>query len=48
MKRPKKIKPKTWRLHLQVTEMNKKIIKDRMKNSLYIPTELDKILLNSK
>lgn len=45
MKRPKHIKPKTWRIHLQVQEMNKEIIKKRKKSSLYIPNWLDEVLL---
>ena len=48
MKRPKRIKPKTWRLHLAIVEMNKEIAKKKMKNSLYIPNEFDKMILRQK
>ena len=47
MKRPKRIKPKQWKLHLQVAEMNREIIKRRMKNSMYVVDELDSALFNS-
>lgn len=47
MRRPKNVKPKRWKLHLEVEEMNKKIIRDKMKDPLYIVDDLDKALLNS-
>lgn len=46
MKRPKRVKPKQWKLHLRVAEMNKKIIKERAKNSMYIMDDLDSALFN--
>ena len=46
-KRPKSIKPKHWKLLLEVNEMNHRIIKDRMKNSLYVPGPFDEMLLDS-
>lgn len=48
MKRPKAIKPKSWQLHLKIAEMNKKIVKEKMKNPLYILDEIDKIILKQK
>lgn len=44
MKRPKSVKPKNWKLHLEVCEMNRDIIKRRMKDSMYIPDALDEML----
>lgn len=47
MKRPKSVKPKRWKLILQVQEMNKRIINGRKKNSLYVSDWLDDALLNA-
>ena len=47
MKRPKGVKPKSWRQHLAVNELNRKIIKEKMKNPLYIPDEIDKLLMDA-
>ena len=34
------------KIHAEVCEMNRRIIKDRMKDSLYIPSSLDLVLYN--
>lgn len=47
MKRPKSVKPKRWKLILQVQEMNKRIVNDRKKNSMYVSDWLDDALLNA-
>ena len=47
MKRPKSVKPKRWKLILQVQEMNKRIINGRKKNSMYVSNWLDDALLNA-
>lgn len=47
MKKPKKMTSKTWKLHLQIQEMNRDIIKERRKNSMYVNDELDEWLLNA-
>ncbi|MBP5457620.1 MAG: hypothetical protein J6Y37_14105 [Paludibacteraceae bacterium] len=47
MKRPKSVKPKRWKLILQVQEMNKRIVNDRKKNSMYVSDWLDDVLLNA-
>ena len=47
MKRPKSVKPKRWKLILQVQEMNKRIINGRKKNSMYVSDWLDDALLNA-
>lgn len=47
MKRPKSVKPKQWKLILQVQEMNKRIINGRKKNSMYVSDWLDDALLNA-
>lgn len=46
MKRPKSVKPKHWKQLLAVHEMNRKIIKGKMKNPLYIPDLLDEHLMD--
>jgi hypothetical protein len=47
MKRPKGVKPKRWKQHLAVDEMNRRIIREKMKNSLYIPDWLDELLMDA-
>ena len=47
MKRPKSVKPKRWKLILQVQEMNKRIVNGRKKNSMYVSDWLDDALLNA-
>lgn len=47
MKRPKSVKPKRWKLILQVQEMNKRIINGKKKNSMYVSDWLDDALLNA-
>ncbi len=47
MKRPKSVKPKRWKLILQVQEMNKRIVNSRKKNSMYVSDWLDDALLNA-
>lgn len=47
MKRPKRIKSKTWKMHLEIAEMNRRIIKGRMKNSMYVPDWLDELLMDA-
>ena len=37
---------KRKRIKINVDELNRKIIKNKMKNPLYIPNELDLFLLN--
>ena len=46
MKRPKSVKPKQWKLHWEIVEMNHRIIRERMKNPLYIPNAIDEHLLD--
>ena len=47
MKRPKSVKPKSWKQHLAIDEMNRRIIREKMKNSLYTPDWLDELLMDS-
>ena len=47
MKKPKGMTSKTWKLHLQIHEMNRDIIKKRRKNSMYVTDELDEWLLSA-
>ena len=47
MKRPKSVKPKRWRLLLQVDEMNRRIVKAKMKDSMYVSDWLDNAFLNA-
>ena len=46
MKRPKGITRKTWQTHLEVVEMNRRIIKEKMKDSMYVPDWLDERLMD--
>ena len=45
MKKPKGMTSKTWKLHLRVMEMNKNIVKKKMKGSLYVPGPFDDIIM---
>ena len=45
VKRPKRISHKLWKMHWEVVEMNHRIIKERMKDPLYIPNAIDNLLL---
>ena len=47
MKRPKGIKPKSWQQHLAIDETNRRIIKEKMKNSMYVPNWLDELLMDA-
>ena len=38
---------KTWKLHLQVMEMNRDIIKRKRKDSMYVEDELDRLLYDA-
>lgn len=46
MRKPKGTTSKTWKLHLKIVEMNKNIVRKRMKNSLYVPGPFDDIIMN--
>ena len=46
MKRPKRIKSKTWKMHLMINEMNRRIIKGKMKDSMYVSDWLDELLMD--
>ena len=45
MKRPKGVKPKNWQRHLAIDEMNRKIIKEKMKDSTYVLNPIDERLM---
>ena len=47
MKRPKSVKPKSWRRHLAIDEMNRRVIKKKMRDSMYVPDLIDKLLMDS-
>lgn len=47
MKRPKSVKPKSWRRHLAIDEMNRRIIKEKMRDSMYVPDLIDKLLMDT-
>lgn len=47
MKKPKGTTSKQWKLHLEVMEMNRRIIKEKMKDPLYIPNWLDERLMDA-
>ena len=46
MKKPKGITRKTWQTHLEVMEMNRRIIKEKMKDSMYVPNFIDERLMD--
>lgn len=46
MKKPKGIKSKAWQTHLEVMEMNRRIIKHKMKDSMYVPNLIDERLMD--
>ena len=47
MKRPKGVKPKNWQRHLAIDEMNRKIIKEKMKDSMYVLNSIDVRLMDA-
>lgn len=47
MKRPKSVKPKNWQRHLAIDEMNRKIIKEKMKDSTYVLNPIDERLMDA-
>ena len=47
MRRPRSVKPKSWRRHLAIDEMNRRIIKEKMRDSMYVPDLIDKLLMDS-
>ena len=47
MKKPKRMKNKTWNRLLAIDEMNRRIIKDKMKDSMYVPNWLDELLMDA-
>jgi len=47
MRKPKRIKNKTWNRLLAIDEMNRKIIKKKMKDSMYVPNSIDELLMDA-
>ena len=47
MKRPKGVKPKSWQRSLEIAEMNRRIIKNKMKSSTYVSDWLDEALMDT-
>lgn len=47
MRKPKGMTSKTWKRHLEIAEMNRKIIKNKMKSSTYVSDWLDEALMDS-
>jgi len=47
MKRPRSVKPKSWRRRLAIDEMNRRIIKEKMRDSMYVPDLIDKLLMDT-
>lgn len=47
MKRPKGVKSKRWQRSLEIVEMNRGIIKNKMKSSMYVSDWLDEALMNA-
>lgn len=44
-RRPKGVSRKRWKHGFDIVEMNHRIIKEKMKDPLYIPNEIDNLLL---
>ena len=47
MNRPKGVKPKRWQRSLEIAEMNRRIIKNKMKSSMYVSDWLDEALMDA-
>lgn len=47
MKRPRSVKPKSWRRRLAIDEMNRRIVKEKMRDSMYVPDLIDKLLMDT-
>jgi len=47
MKKPKRMKNKTWNRLLTIDEMNRRIIKKKMKDSMYVPNSIDELLMDA-
>jgi hypothetical protein len=47
MRKPKGMTSKTWKRHLEIAEMNRKIIKNKMKSSVYVPNSIDELLMDA-
>lgn len=47
MRKPKGMTSKTWKRHLEIAEMNRRIIKNKMKSSTYVSDWLDEALMDS-
>ena len=47
MKRPKGVKPKRWQRSFEIAEMNRRIIKKKMKSSMYVSDWLDEALMDA-
>lgn len=47
MKRPKGVKLKRWQRSLEIAEMNRRIIKNKMKSSTYVSDWLDEALMDA-
>lgn len=47
MRKPKRIKNKTWNRLLAIDEMNRKIIKKKMKDSMYVSNSIDELLMDA-
>lgn len=47
MRKPKGMTNKTWKRHLEIAEMNRRIIKNKMKSSTYVSDWLDEALMDS-
>ena len=46
-KKPKGMTAKTWKCHLEIREMNKRLLKQRKKSTLYVPGPFDEMIENS-
>ena len=47
MRKPKGMTSKTWKRHLEIAEMNRRIIKNKMKSSMYVSDWLDEALMDA-
>ena len=47
MRKPKGMTGKTWKMHLAIDEMNRKIIKEKMKDSMYVLNPIDELLMDA-
>ncbi len=47
VRKPKGMTSKTWNRILAIDELNRRIIKEKMKDSTYVPNSIDELLMDA-